>query len=197
MATPDEEHAEAADASAVPAPLHETLLLTAYDRLGPSGVRGWRAELGLCLVAAALLDLHAAGRVAVGPHTVRVTDASRAADPVCDHLLERLVLAPRARRAHHWMRVEAEPVLAATIARLTGAGLLRTRRHRLLGVLPVIRYVPTRPAPRETTALAGPLLAAARIPGSWAPVPEGTCAHLVCRELAFAAGTARMQLSLP
>lgn len=201
MATRDEEYeerAEVADARAVPAPLHETLLLTAYDRLGPSGVHGWRAELGLCLVAAALLDLHTAGRVAVGPHTVWVTDASRAADPVCDQLLERLLLARRARRAHHWMRREAEPVLAATTARLTGTGLLRARRHRLLGVLPVTRYVPTRPAPREAAALTGPLLAAARIPGSGAPVSEdGTCAQLLCRELAFAATTARMRLSLP
>ncbi len=158
--------------------LHEEILLAAHHRPGGAGVRAWSRELGFALTAAVLLELHRQSRIAIGPAGVLYgKDAAEAPDPVSDALLERILLAPRAHRAHRWLQREGATVLALTTGHLLRQGHLSARPRKRWGILPTTEHTPSDPARAARTH--DTIRTAAAHPARSTP-PATTAAALLC-----------------
>lgn len=101
-----------------------------------------RGAIGYGLAAAALLDLHLRGRVAIAGQAVRVTDERPTGDAVLDEALCRIIEARQTRPAVHWVRTmgRRRELRERIIRSLERGGLIRRLDGRIRSLFPAERY---------------------------------------------------------
>lgn len=115
--------------------LPETLLLLGFD--AETGTARYGLDLSYALAGAQLHELALAGRIAVEPERVTLVDATATGDPQLDELLAKIASTrDEPRKPGHWVMKRKSKAVPLYMRRLVHSGVLRSRRTRILGLVP-------------------------------------------------------------
>ncbi|MGH2919059.1 MAG: GOLPH3/VPS74 family protein [Solirubrobacteraceae bacterium] len=114
--------------------LPETLLLLGFD--AQNATTRYALSMSYALAGAQLHELVLAGRVHVQSDRVVRVDAAPTGDPQLDEVLAKIAKGDRPRASRHWVMKRKSNAVALYARRLVDAGVLSSRRTRVLGIVP-------------------------------------------------------------
>jgi len=131
--------------------MEKVLLLMVDDESGTVPI-SLSSALSFALPGAVLLDLKAAGRIAIAEDDVLVTASGDTGDPVLDRAVAKLTARERVRKVVHWVQAlawPAKPNMQDLFAGLVEKGVLREEERRFLWVFPYKAHPTLDPRPEH------------------------------------------------